>query len=146
MKYQNQMIGVVLASLLATLLVTHLNAQTKPTPAGDSPSAKGGDVVPRAALLNERGRELAEELRMLKRSRESMGSKHPTLPLINNKIEAIQEQLEAWEPAVGQPAENPFHPSQSKPQMNEYDLRQMVIKLNKRVEMLEKRIDLLEQK
>ena len=129
--------------MLATFLTAHLNAQTGGLPAPNSKSTANADVVPQAALLTERGRQLAEELRMLKRSRESMGSKHPTLPLINQKIEAITEQLQAWEPA-----ENPFHPGdeqQKKPQINDYDLRQMVIQLNKRVEMLEKRVAELEK-
>ena len=147
MKGSKPLIGVALIALLAVCVAGQLSAQTGPSETGDSKAAKSADSVPRAALLTERGRQLAEELRMLKRSRDSMGSKHPTLPLVNKKIEAIQEQLEAWEPAVGEPPENPFHPNQEpKPQMNEYDLRQIVIRLTKRVESLEKRVAELERK
>lgn len=136
MKFLKPMIAVVLVSMTAGLVTSQLFAQTE--------RAKPSDQVPQAALLTERGKQLAEELRLLKRSRETMGPKHPSLPLVNKKIEAIQEQLQAWEPAA-----NPFRPESGEkttPQMNEYDLRQMVIRLNKRVEMLEKRVSQLEAK
>ncbi|MCO8122479.1 hypothetical protein NHH03_12090 [Stieleria sp. TO1_6] len=141
-------IAVILLAGLATSLTAHLWAQTESPETLPPPSAESSDseTVPGAALLTERGRQLAQELRMLKRSRANLGSKHPTLPLITKKIEAIEEQLEAWEPAMGEPAENPFHAENPKPQINDYDLRQMVIQLNKRVEQLEKRISVLENK
>ncbi|QDV43182.1 hypothetical protein Enr13x_30370 [Stieleria neptunia] len=147
MKVLKPLIGVALVALLAVCVAGQLSAQTGPSEKADSKASKSADQIPRAALLTERGRQLAEELRMLKRSRDSMGSKHPTLPLVNKKIEAIEEQLEAWEPAVGAPPPNPFHPQQeAKPQMNDYDLRQIVIRLTKRVELLEKRVAELEGK
>ena len=146
MKKLHHAIGAVLVVSLAVFLATQSNAQTGPEADSDPGAAKSAAPVPRAALLTERGRQLAEELRLLKRSRESMGAKHPTLPLINTKIAAIEEQLQAWEPSYGEPAENPFHPNPEKPQMNEYDLRQIVIQLNKRVEQLEKRVTELESR
>ncbi|QEF99602.1 hypothetical protein Mal15_36680 [Stieleria maiorica] len=146
MKVTPSLVGVGLVALLAVCLANQLSAQNGSQDPSDS-KAKSADEVPRAALLTERGRQLAEELRMLKRSRDSMGAKHPTLPLVNQKIEAIQEQLEAWEPAIGAPPQNPFHPDlESRPQMNDYDLRQIVIRLTKRVESLEKRVAELEGK
>ncbi len=146
MKVPLSLVGVGLIALLVVCLTSQLSAQTGSQDKSGS-KAKSADEVPRAALLTERGRQLAEELRMLKRSRDSMGAKHPTLPLVNQKIEAIEEQLEAWEPAIGEPPPNPFHPDQeSKPQMNDYDLRQIVIRLSKRVESLEKRVAELEGK
>lgn len=145
MKYQKHLIGVGLIALFGTIAATQLSAQTGPAQDGESKTQPSAEQVPRAALLTERGRQLAEELRLLKRSRESMGSKHPTLPLVNKRIEAIEEELQAWEPAIGPPADNPFHPNPGKPQMNDFDLRQMVIRLNKRVEALEKRVAELER-
>ena len=137
--------GLIVCVLISLMLVPNLAAQTRK---GDSAAAtKKEKAIPEAALLTERGRQLAKELRMLRKARDSMGSKHPTLPLVKDKIEAIEEQLEAWEPAFGDPPENPFHPnddSAPSPQMNEYDLRQIVIRLTKRVEALEKRVTQLE--
>ena len=147
MKKASQLIIVALVVLVGVSLAAELSAQFEKQQSVKPKSSKT-EEVPRAALLTERGRQLADELRMLKRSRDSMGSRHPTLPLINQKIAAIKEQLEAWEPAFGEPEANPFHSdSQSAtPMLNEYDLRQMVIKLNRRVEMLEKRVSELEKK
>lgn len=138
MKKSVQIIGVALVAMLVVSLASQLPAQTG---SSDSKNSKSAEKAPQAALLTERGRELVEQLRLLRRSRENLGSKHPTLPLINIQIAAIKEQLEAWEPAA-----NPFHPSQTTPQINDYDLRQIVLRLNKRVEMLEKRVSELESK
>jgi uncharacterized protein involved in exopolysaccharide biosynthesis len=143
MRKSLQIVGVLLVAMLVFSIATKLRAQTDDSGSG---SAKSAENVPQAALLTERGRQLAEQLRLLKRSRDSMGSKHPSLPSINTQIEAIEEQLEAWEPAFGEPAENPFHPGRATPQMNEFDLRQIVIRLNKRVESLEKRVAELERR
>ncbi|MCD0458856.1 hypothetical protein U8335_19690 [Roseiconus lacunae] len=133
-----------IASLaLLTVLGTALWAQvdeSKPAP------EETVEIVPKAALLTERGKQLVEELRILRRNLGSMGLKHPNRPGVEAKIEAINEQLQAWEPAYGKPS-NPFRASeQAPPQMNEYDLRQLVIKLNKRVEALEKRVEILERR
>lgn len=128
---------------IAFSLLPQSSAQTKP-----QADPRYDKSAPSAALLTERGRQLATELKMLKRSREAMGDRHPTLPVINKQIEAIEEQLKAWEPAFGGTEANPFRPDDAKqaPQVNEYDLRQMVIRLNARVEELEKRVAVLEKK
>ncbi len=130
-----------------------LPAQTELPPPKQESTEKSEMPIPDAALLTQRGRELAQELRMLRRTRNNMGSKHPTRPLIEQKIEAVEEQLQAWEPAFGNPPPNPFQPGGDRqpgggadaPQMNEYDLRQMVIRLSKRVEELERRVSQLER-
>ncbi|MCC9601428.1 hypothetical protein LOC67_12805 [Stieleria sp. JC731] len=104
--------------------------------------APSDDEAPKAALLTERGKQLWEERKLLKKNLESMGSKHPNRPGVEAKIEAIEEQLQAWEPAP-----NPFRAGSDEPtspQMNDYDLRQVVIRLTKRVEALEKRVSVLE--
>jgi len=139
---------------LALSLTSFVPAQTElPAPKATEPESTD-KPIPEAALLTERGRQLAQELKMLRRTRATLGSKHPTLPLIVKKIEAVEEQLEAWEPAFGTPPPNPFQPQSSRsgstrmstsPQMNEYDLRQMVIRLTRRVEELERRVSQLER-
>lgn len=139
-------VWIVLIMALVVPLESRSSAQSAGDDAGDSKVTKGVEKVPRAALLTKRGRELADELQLLKRNRATMGAKHPTLPTIEKKIAEIEEELEAWEPAVGDAAQNPFHPEKTPPQLNEFDLRQLVLRLNKRVEQLEKRVALLEGK
>ncbi|MEM6473937.1 MAG: hypothetical protein AAF802_30580 [Planctomycetota bacterium] len=110
---------------------------------------KRSETVPEAALLTERGRQLAHELKMLKRTRDTMGPKHPTLPVVEKKIDAVLELLSAFEPAYGDSTDNPFRKGGEKtdPDMiNEYDLRQIVLRLSKRVEQLEARVTELEGK
>lgn len=138
MKSVSRVLAALLIVAVLGSVAAKLNAQGRTQPGGKKPAA-ASEQIPPAALLTERGRQLADELRLLQRSRDSMGAKHPTLPLINKKIEAVLEQLQAWEPAP-----NPFHAEESGPQMNEYDLRQVVIKLSKKVEELEKRVAKLE--
>jgi hypothetical protein len=142
----------VAAASLALSSAALLPAQTELPPPKEESAEKSEMPIPNAALLTQRGRELAQELRMLRRTRDTMGSKHPTRPLIEQKIEAVEEQLQAWEPAFGNPPPNPFQPGGGQPggeadapQMNEYDLRQMVIRLTKRVEELERRVSQLER-
>lgn len=135
----------VSALLLVAWAANALPAQTGNSRA-DQSIESDGEAVPQAALLTERGRQLAQELQMLRRSRAAMGSKHPTLPLVNEKIAAIEEQLEAWEPAYGETPDNPFDAEKAAPKMNEYDLRQVVIRLSKRVEQLERRVTELERR
>ncbi|OYP33034.1 hypothetical protein [Rhodopirellula sp. MGV] len=130
--------GAVAASVLTLLLTSVLWGQGKESDDSEI-------VVPNAALLTERGKELTEEMRVLKRNLAAMGERHPSRPTVEAKIEAIQEQLQAWEPAYGNES-NPFRAAEAMPQMNEYDLRQLVIRLNKRVELLEQRVSELEAK
>ena len=59
--------------------------------------------VPSGALLTERGRELAFELKNLYRSKESMGPRHPSLSAVEKRIKSVKELLKAFAPA-----ENPF--------------------------------------
>ncbi|TWT56253.1 hypothetical protein CA85_44350 [Allorhodopirellula solitaria] len=116
------------------------------------------DGVPPAALLTDRGRALAENLRNLRRTRANLGSKHPTLPVIEKAISETEQQLRAWLP--GDPVEeNPFEsrdaPPTAKPPaaessaanagMNDTDLSQLVLRLHVRIEKLENRVRKLEQ-
>lgn len=117
------------------------------------------ETVPPAALLTDRGRELAESLRNLRRTRDNLGEKHPTLPVIKRAIAETEKQLKAWLP-IESGSDNPFNSRDSKPQqstqdtvdglenseMNNKDLRQLVLSLHAKVEQLEERIRLLEKR
>jgi len=140
-------ISIVLATMLVAVFALSLETSLPAQTGSESvESDRAEKPIPEAALLTERGRQLANELRLLRRTRSTLGSKHPTLPLVEKQIAAVEEQLEAWEPAFGKPPANPFHPeAEAMPQMNEYDLRQIVIRLSRQVEQLEKRVEQLER-
>ncbi len=103
------------------------------------------DVIPRAALLTERGRQLADQLRVLRRAEASMGLKHPNLGAVQKQIEEIKEQLEAWAPGSdSKPGEDAA--ADAVPKMNEKDLKQLVLRMSAKIERLERRVDALERR
>ncbi|TWT54651.1 hypothetical protein Pla22_23010 [Rubripirellula amarantea] len=111
------------------------------------------DGVPASALLTDHGRALAEELRNLRRTRSNLGEKHPTRSGIDRQINDILLQLKAFVPAEPDD-ENPFlkqpnrirEPLSSNPAINDTELRQLVLRLNERVNDLEYRLKKLEAK
>ncbi len=123
-----------------------------------NPREQVDDGIPPAAYLTDRGRELAENLRSLRRTRANLGAKHPTLPVIEQAIAETQQQLRAWLPE-DPIAENPFKNRDTTPPatqagppakaasvtMNDADLRQLVLRLYKKIESLEARVRTLEQ-
>ncbi len=114
----------------------------------DAADSQQQDEIPPAALLTDRGTQLVERLKQLRRTESRMGTKHPTLPEIREQIEEIKQQLKAWEPAP-----NPFRRSADQegaeqkpiPLMNEEDLRQVVLALTEEVTALRQRVDALER-
>lgn len=111
-----------------------------------NPGNDVSDEVPKAALLTERGQQLADRLQHLRRAEANMGDKHPSLPDVQQQIEEIKVQLEAWTPAS-----NPFRASETLPireipQMNDEDLRQLVLRLTDDIRLLEQRIERLERR
>lgn len=151
--------GLVLIAVLAFTTTGLAQIDTLPPPeqssgvAGDGtaePQAGSGDVIPRAALLTERGTQLVERLKQLRRIQERMGTRHPARPDVALQIAEIKEQLDAWTPAP-----NPFHapapsvaplaipPTQL--QINDEDLRQVVLGLTDEMEALRKRVEALEK-
>ncbi len=126
--------------------------------AGTDPRMKLNDGIPPAALLTDRGRELADSLKNLRRTRANLGPKHPTLPVIEQAISDTEKQLQAWLPN-GTENENPFKTRDAAPRessldvgrnsspagMNSTDLRQLVLRLHERVEALEARVQALER-
>ena len=108
------------------------------------PSAES--EIPPALLLTERGRALAEELKQLRRSEASMGPRHPLLAQVRNQIASVKEQIAAWSPRAQQ-----FSEDKSKslpdalPEMNEQDLRQLILRMAGKIAQLEQRVELLER-
>ena len=104
-----------------------------------------GDEIPEAALLTEEGRQLVGELQRLRRAEASMGSKHPLLGRTREDIAAVKKKLAAWSPkapkaAGGQPL------AEALPAMNATALRQLILRMSVRIEMLERRVESLERK
>lgn len=129
----------IAAALVSTLLVAIIVTQTR---AQEPPP----DEVPKAALMTKRGAELADRLKWLQRSEASMGRNHPLLPEVRAQIRGVREQLKAWAPA---PEDNTFEAFDLKrrmPQMNEEDLRQLVVELAEKVADLDDRVTKLERR
>ncbi|MEM8668597.1 MAG: hypothetical protein AAGG48_13845 [Planctomycetota bacterium] len=109
--------------------------------------SKVENELPPALLLTERGRALAEELKQLRRTEASLGGKHPLLPEVRARIAGVKEQIEAWSPRVQQ-----FSPDRSKPlpdvlpEMNDQDLRQLILRMAAKIAQLERRIETLEER
>ena len=126
---------VVLSLLVAIVVVSNTRAQEPRT-----------DDVPKAALLTKRGAELADRLKWLRRSEASMGRNHPLLPEVRAQIKGVQEQLKAWAPAPNENTFEAFDLKRRVPQMNEEDLRQLVVQLAEQVTELNERVTRLERR
>ncbi|WP_146533815.1 hypothetical protein [Rubripirellula reticaptiva] len=125
-----------------------LPGQSRDTTSTVTDEARYGDV-PKSALLTERGRQLAEELGHLQRSKATLGEKHPSRPAIENQIDAIRRELTAWSsvPAGGAVGGQDIVAlgDEVTPLMNEVDLRQLVLRLSERVARLEQKVIILER-
>ena len=101
--------------------------------------------VPAAALLTERGQELAERLRQLRRIEATMGSRHPSQRgdgRDRGGDRAAQRLVARASVADGRSSLPAAFPA-----MNEHDLRQLILRLSAKVEQLELRVaDLEKQK
>ncbi len=106
-----------------------------------------GDIIPKAALLTERGRQLVDELRHLRRAEAGMGARHPSLNEVRASIADVKEQIAAWSPLSEDPSGLPSRPlADNLPAMNERDLRQLILRMSAKIEILERRVDALERK
>ncbi len=139
---------LAVACLLAPALSRIHSSVWAQTGAGEV--ATGGEI-PEAALLTDRGTELAQQLRLLRWSEARMGPKHPALPDVRQQIADVEELLKAW-----QIAPNPFRlsditePDQllagNATDMNERDLQQIVLILAKEVQDLNHRLSLVNRR
>ena len=105
------------------------------------------DEIPKAALLTERGQQLAEQLRSLRRTEANLGSRHPSLKSVREKIAQIKEQLAAWAPRVADTDGGRGKAvADAVPEMNERDLRQLILRMSAKVDQLEGRVRELEKR
>ena len=147
MKFMNPAEACMLFSVVFFPIATLSAQEVFDPPSGTPLQLQNIPGVPSGALLTERGRELAFELKNLRRSRDAMGSRHPNRAVVDKRIGEVERLLKAWAPA--EPEKNPFrsrdgqdHSGQS--QLNESDLRQLVVQLMMKVQSLEARVAKLE--
>ncbi len=129
--------GVLLLATMTTLAIAQDNESR------DSDSGVIQDQIPADALKTAEGRQLADRLRILRRSQASMGTKHPSYNGINAEIESIKERL-GIRPEHYNSSLTP--PGVSLNAMDEDELRQLVRRMALRIESLEKRLDALERR
>lgn len=134
-------------SLLSMLVLLVMTATVLVIAQPPAVQPKGDDEVPAAALLTERGTQLATRLKWLRNAESNLGKKHPSLADIRKQIADIKEELKAWQPGT-----NPFSSDSASgiarqiPTMNDEDLRQLVLRLTNEVTELKTRVEKLEQR
>ena len=134
--------NVIFSIVFVAFAIVSLSLSRTAVGQGESKPSTSNSVekeIPRAALLTERGMQLADRLRQLRRTEANMGPAHPLLPEIQNEIVEVKDQLAAWSPA-----NNPKLAEQI-PQMNDEDLRQLVLRMSTRIKNLENRVHKLER-
>jgi hypothetical protein len=129
--------AVALTVGVASLAVAQGEGERRP-----SGGSNIGDRIPEAALLTERGRQLSEELRRLRRTESSLGERHPSIATVREKIAAVEEQLQAWLPK----AEGNRPLGERLPEMNPEDVKQLVLRLSAKIDQLERRVNALENR
>ena len=111
------------------------------------------DKVPDAALLTNRGTELAARLKSLRYAESTLGAKHPSMESVREQIVSIKQELKAWTPVSietesDQEADEEDDAEEKTREtlatMNNSDLRQLVIRLSVDVTDLRQRIGELE--
>ncbi len=121
-------------------------AATKST---TSTSVTPKDQIPEAALLTERGTELVDRLKRLRYTESQMGSRHPSLEDVQNQIASVKQELQAWVPAIKTKSDDAEEDDvetaeRALAQLNEEDLRQLVVRLSMDVYKLRNRVVELE--
>jgi uncharacterized protein involved in exopolysaccharide biosynthesis len=105
------------------------------------------DNIPEAVLQTEKGQYLAQRLRILRRQEESMGSKHPELKSVQNKIAEVKQQLDAWTSVVLKTAVTGRRPlPEAILEMNDTELRKLVQYMYGNMQYLERRVESLEKR
>ena len=146
-----RMTSLLLAALCLTALASPKHCSAQERMRYPDQEAIGGilasDEISEAVLETERGRELVDQLRVLRTSESSMGQKHPLLPVIRSEIKKTKRLLGAWEAADELADESEAKQLASiMTKMEDQDLRQLVLKLILRMDDLEEQIADLKKK
>lgn len=133
--------GILTIVLVTTTLSPLALSQVRRSEPGQRQS-NIGDGIPDAAMESDRGRQLADQLRRLKRTEATLGKNHPSLGTVREEIKQIEEQLQEWLPKAG-----PATPSGEAATAASHDeLRQLVLRMAVQIQRLESRVDALEKK
>ena len=110
------------------------------------------DDIPAEALLSERGAELSAQLRQLRYTESTLGSRHPSLPQIKEQIVSIRRTLKSED------SSDPPTPDASDDEkeiilvsnevldsLSKDDLKQLVVRLAKDLSKIRQRVDELEE-
>ena len=137
--------SVVLLLAVAWLMSVDSTAQNPfPPQPRQTTQLKADSDIPEAALLTERGTQLAARLKWLRNAESKLGAKHPSLADIKKQIVDIKEELKAWAPG-GNPFQGSDGLARKVPQMNDEDLRQLVLRLTNEITELKNRVAKLER-
>ncbi len=99
--------------------------------------------IPQAALLTDKGMQMAARLRMLRDAESRMGSKHPSLPDVQRQIAQIRTQLRDWADKPVKDGDLP--PKQAdQTEFTPQELQQIVLRLAEEVEVLKQKVARLE--
>lgn len=116
--------------------------------------AKIDDDIPESAFLTERGLELAAQLKRLRYTESTLGSRHPSLPSIQEQIVSIRRILKSWgdedvdlQDLVDDEREKEIVIVSETvlDQLSKNDLKQLVIRLAADVSRLRERLSELEE-
>lgn len=104
------------------------------------------DRIPEAALQTPRGRDLVNQLRVLRTSASQMGPRHPLLPGINDDIAITKQRIEAVmiSDRVLRGRGGTEKLASAVPALEENDLRDLVMRLIARISALEEQVGRLE--
>ncbi len=97
------------------------------------------DPVSDSVLKTKQGREMANRLKILRRSQASMGARHPGQKAVQAEIDQLRRRLgidSGTDMPIGVPLEN----------IDDEDTRQLIRRMALRIESLEKRVDALERR
>ncbi|WP_145421265.1 hypothetical protein [Planctomycetes bacterium K23_9] len=131
----------------------------KKAPASESTNREKAEQadsdIPASALLTERGMELVAQLKRLRYAEATLGSRHPSMPGVQEQIVSIRRILKSWgdedesnassRDEAGEPDKEIVIVSESVlDALSKDDLKQLVVRLAADVSKLRRRIDELQ--
>ncbi|MEM9825142.1 MAG: hypothetical protein AAF958_01065 [Planctomycetota bacterium] len=133
------LVGILCSGLLLQTQWVHSQDQAEKVPPGVA--SRADPDVPPSALLTDRGQALAQRLKQLRRSMETMGPRHPTLQDVKQELADVKEQLQAW--ASGADSSIGDAPI-TKAELNDQDVRQLLLRIVGKLNQLDRRVTRLE--
>ena len=143
MRLMKSAFPLLAATLLTLLSAADCSAQKRMQYPDQEPigGILANDKIPKNVLETERGREVVDQLRVLRTSELALGKKHPLLPKVRREIKQTKRMLGAWGKSEEIDGDSPAKELASIiPAMEDQDLRQLVLRLIVRLDDLEKQV------